>query len=314
MKEDHLIPLAKEFLAYYEGVKRKSPRTVELYTVNLSQFFEYLALEYGGIDLKDLRSLHIQSWLVEGLKGRPDTPNIVSPGTIRHKISTLRSFFKYAVRQKAIGQSPMVKVISPKLKKRLPVFVEEKQMGNLLDRNAFEERESDPYDALLVRTVIGLLYETGMRLSELINLKQSDFESVAGTVKVLGKRNKERIIPLTGEMVTMCRNFVNEKLKENVSSGDEDHVFLLQKKDGKKLSQKFVYTRVKYYLSLVTTINKKSPHVLRHSFATHMLNNGADLNAIKEILGHANLSATQVYTHNSIGKLKAIYHKAHPRS
>lgn len=288
--------------------RRLSPHTVISYRTDLIQFRDFLATSYDNLLPEEANYPIIRTWIASLLDAG------ITARSVNRKITTLRTYFRFLVKTGVIKINPTAKIQGPKAGKRLPVFVEEKQMGNLLDRNAFEERESDAYDALLVRTVIGLLYETGMRLSELINLKQSDFESVAGTVKVLGKRNKERIIPLTKEMVTMCRSFINEKLKENVPAGDENHVFLLQKKDGKKLNEKFVYTRVKYYLSLVTTINKKSPHVLRHSFATHMLNNGADLNAIKEILGHANLSATQVYTHNSVEKLKAIYHKAHPRS
>ncbi|HET6992920.1 MAG TPA: tyrosine-type recombinase/integrase, partial [Bacteroidia bacterium] len=157
-------------------------------------------------------------------------------------------------------------------------------------------------------------YECGIRLSELTGLKQSDYESVRGTIKVLGKRNKERIIPLTPELKEIIAKFIQLKTEMHVPEAVDGIVYLVQKKDGKKLSQKFVYSRVKYYLGLVTTIEKKSPHVLRHTFATHMLNNGADLNAIKELLGHANLSATQIYTHNTVEKLKAIYHKAHPRA
>jgi integrase/recombinase XerC len=288
--------------------RRLSPHTVISYRTDLIQFRDFLATSYDNLSPEEANYPIIRTWIASMLD------NEITPRSVNRKITTLRTYFRFLMKTGVIKVNPMAKIKGPKPGKRLPVFVEEKQMENLLDRNAFEEKEADAYDALLVRTVVGLLYETGMRLSELINLKQSDFEPVAGTVKVLGKRNKERIIPLTEEVVVMCRNFINEKQKENVPGGDEDHVYLLQKKDGKKLYEKFVYTRVKYYLSLVTTINKKSPHVLRHSFATHMLDNGADLNAIKEILGHANLSATQVYTHNSIGKLKEVYRKAHPRS
>jgi integrase/recombinase XerC len=285
-----------------------SPHTLTSYRTDLVQFRDFLATSYENLPPQEASYPIIRTWIASLMD------NGISPRSVNRKITTLRTYFHFLLKNEHITLNPMLKIQGPKSGKRLPVFVEEKQMGNLLDKTAFEEKEANAYDAMLVRLVIGLLYETGMRLSELINLKQSDFEPVAGTVKVLGKRNKERIIPLTVELIGLGKKFMDEKVKENVPAGDEDHIMLLQKKDGKKLNEKFVYTRVKFYLSLVTTINKRSPHVLRHSFATHMLNNGADLNAIKELLGHANLSATQVYTHNTVEKLKAIYSKAHPRA
>ena len=296
------------FLDYLGFERRVSPHTIIAYRTDLIQFRDFLATSYENLPPQEANYPIIRTWIASLMD------NGISPRSVNRKITTLRTYFYFLLKNEIISINPMLKIQGPKSGKRLPVFVEEKQMGNLLDKNAFEEKEVDAYDAMLVRLVVGLLYETGMRLSELINLKQSDFEPVAGTVKVLGKRNKERIIPLTVELIELGKLFINEKIKENVPSGGEKNDFMLQKKDGKKLNEKFVYTRVKFYLGLVTTINKKSPHVLRHSFATHMLNNGADLNAIKELLGHANLSATQIYTHNTVEKLKAIYHKAHPRA
>lgn len=296
------------FIDYLGFERRLSPHTLISYRTDLIQFRDFLATSYENLPPQEANYPIIRTWIASLME------NGISPRSVNRKITTLRTYFHFLLKNEIISLNPMLKIQGPKSGKRLPVFVEETQMGNLLDKNAFEEKEADAYDAMLVRLVVGMLYETGMRLSELINLKQADFEPVAGTVKVLGKRNKERIIPLTVEMVELGKLFINEKLKENVPAVDGKILFLLQKKDGKKLNEKFVYTRVNFYLSLVTTINKKSPHVLRHSFATHMLNNGADLNAIKELLGHANLSATQVYTHNTVEKLKAIYHKAHPRA
>lgn len=296
------------FIDYLGFERRLSPHTLISYRTDLVQFRDFLATSYENLPPHEANYPIIRTWIASLMD------NGISPRSVNRKITTLRTYFHFLLKNELISLNPMLKIQGPKSGKRLPVFVEEKQMGNLLDKHAFEEKEADAYDAMLVRLVVGMLYETGMRLSELINLKQADFEPVAGTVKVLGKRNKERIIPLTVELIELGKNFITEKSKENVPAGDEKIGFLLQKKDGKKLNEKFVYTRVKFYLSLVTTINKKSPHVLRHSFATHMLNNGADLNAIKELLGHANLSATQVYTHNTVEKLKAIYHKAHPRA
>jgi integrase/recombinase XerC len=296
------------FLDYLGFERRLSPHTLISYRTDLVQFRDFLATDYEDLPPHEANYPIIRTWIASLME------NGITPRSVNRKITTLRTYFHFLLKNEVINVNPMLKIQGPKSGKRLPVFVEEQQMGNLLDKNNFEKYESDPYDALLVKLMIEMLYETGMRLSELINLKQADFEPVAGTVKVLGKRNKERIIPMTVELIELGKHFIDEKIKENVPSADARNGFLFQKKDGKKLNEKFVYTRVNFYLSLVTTITKKSPHALRHSFATHMLNNGADLNAIKELLGHANLSATQVYTHNTVEKLKAIYHKAHPRA
>ncbi len=305
---DKTPDIFEPFLSYLGFERRLSPHTLISYRTDLIQFRDFLAISYENLPPAEANYPIIRTWIASLMD------NGISPRSVNRKITTLRTYFHFLMKNEFITLNPMLKIQGPKSGKRLPVFVEEKQMGNLMDKNAFEEHEADHYDSILVRLIVGMLYDTGMRLSELINLKQSDFEPIAGTVKVLGKRNKERIIPLTVEMVELGKLFISEKIKENVPKGEYEHVYLMQQKNGKKLSEKFVYTRVKYYLSLVTTITKKSPHVLRHSFATHMLNNGADLNAIKELLGHANLSATQIYTHNTVEKLKAVYHKAHPRA
>jgi integrase/recombinase XerC len=197
----------------------------------------------------------------------------------------------------------MVKIQSPKTSKRLPVFVEKEKMDLLLDNVAFEEGEEGQRN----RLIIELFYTTGMRLSELINLREKDVDLYSGQLKVLGKRNKERIIPFSNELKRTIESYLAVKSFKNSE-------FLFVNSSGEKLYEKLVYKIVKQYLSLVTTIDKKSPHVLRHTFATHMLNNGADLNAIKELLGHANLSATQVYTHNTVEKLKNIHKLAHPKA
>ena len=296
------------FLDYLAFEKRYSPHTLTSYRTDLIQFRDYLAVSYDNLPVEEANFQIVRSWIASLMD------NAISPRSTNRKITTLRTYFQFLLKNEKISINPMLKIQGPKSGKRLPVFVEEKQMNNLLDKKSFEEREVDLYDAMLVRLVVELLYETGMRLSELTGLKQVDYEVDKGTVKVLGKRNKERIIPLTTELKEIIGQFIKLKSELNVATADNGIIYLLQKKDGKKLAQKFVYGRVKYYLGLVTTIDKKSPHVLRHTFATHMLNNGADLNAIKELLGHANLSATQIYTHNTVEKLKAIYHKAHPRA
>lgn len=297
-----------DFIEYLSFERRLSPHTITAYHGDLIQFRDFLSVIYDNLPPQEANYQLVRTWIASLMDQK------ISSRSVNRKITTLRTYFHFLLKNEKISVNPMLKIQGPKSGKRLPVYVEEKQMANLLDRKSFEEGENDPYDAMLVRLVIELLYETGMRLSELTGLLQSDYESVKGTVKVLGKRNKERIIPLTVELKEIISSFIELKSVSGVPSGDAKNRFLLQKKDGKKLSQKFVYGRVKYYLSQVTTITKKSPHVLRHTFATHMLNNGADLNAIKELLGHSNLSATQIYTHNTVEKLKAIYHKAHPRA
>lgn len=303
MTDDALDP----FIEYLSSEKRFSPHTIVSYQTDLIQFRDFLATKYDDLKPQEANYQIVRTWIAFLMDHE------ISARSVNRKITTLRTYYRFLLKEGLIRINPMLKIQGPKTSKRLPVFVEEKQIGNLLNSNAFEEKE-DPYEARLVRLVIDLLYGTGMRLAELTGLLQKDVDLGRGTLKVLGKRNKERIIPLTAELKTNIRAWIDEKAAAEVPSDGSQPVYLLQKKNGKKLTREFVYRKVKYYLSLVTTIDKKSPHVLRHTFATHMLNNGADLNAIKELLGHANLSATQVYTHNTVEKLKAIYHNAHPRA
>lgn len=292
------------FLDYLAFEKRYSQHTVISYRTDLVQFRDFLATSYEDLKPEEANFQLVRSWVASLVDQE------VTPRSVNRKITALRTYYRFLLKTGVININPMLKVQALKTGKRLPVFVEEQQMSNLLDRQPFEEMEADPYEAMLVRLVVETLYGTGMRLAELTELKDDDVDTTGGTVKVLGKRNKERIIPLTGELKELMAEFRALKAAKNVPRG----TVFLQRANGKKLDRKFVYTRVKQYLSLVTTITKKSPHVLRHTFATHMLNKGADLNAIKELLGHANLSATQVYTHNTVEKLKSIYHKAHPRA
>ena len=222
--------------------------------------------------------------------------------TVRRKSSSLKSYYKYLIKTNVIVQSPMETVPLPKLSKKLPKFVEEKNMNFLLDQVPFE----NDFTGCKEKFVIELLYHTGIRLSELINIELNDVNLELHQVKVLGKRNKERIVPFSSQF--------NETIKNYLSYRYSDTNFLLVTEKGNKMYPKMVYRIVNNYLSKVTTLTQKSPHVLRHSFATHMLNNGAELNAIKELLGHVNLSATQVYTHNSLEKIKSVYKQAHPRA
>jgi integrase/recombinase XerC len=285
-----------KFIIYLSSEKRFSEHTVKSYTTDLNQFTTFLADEFQITDdIDEVRFQIIRTWIASLLeKG-------VNPRSVNRKISTLKSYFKFLIREGVIVENPMMKVVAPKSKKRLPVFIEEDQIQSLLNEVQFEGGFIGERNKLIIE----LFYVTGIRLSELINIKISDIDFQNQLIKVLGKRNKERLIPLSSSVLVGLSNFI-EKNQQNQ--------FLFTNLDGKKLYTKLVYRLVNKCIGEISSVNKKSPHILRHTFATHMLNNGADINAIKELLGHANLSATQVYTHNTIDKLKTVYKQAHPRA
>ncbi len=288
-----------EFIDYLQFEKRFSKHTVIAYSNDLVQFYAYLKKEYELDDIKQVSHTFIRSWVVQLLEQK------ISPRTVNRKITTLKSYYKYLLQQRVLDVNPMLKIISPKSAKRLPLFVEKAKMNQLLDTVVFEEGFTGVRDKL----VIELFYVSGMRLSELINIQLSDLDVYNNTIKVVGKRNKERSIPITLEMQKKITRYIECRSKIVSNSNT---LFISEK--GEAIYPKFVYRKINEYLGMVTTLEKKSPHVLRHTFATHMLDNGADLLAIKEILGHASLSATQIYTHNTIEKLKNIHTKAHPKA
>ncbi|HEX5002796.1 MAG TPA: tyrosine-type recombinase/integrase [Bacteroidia bacterium] len=293
----------RRFLAHLQYEKRFSAHTLRAYESDLGQFFAYMESGYPGVPVAEINHFQIRSWIV----GLIDTG--VTPRSVNRKITALKSFFRFLLREKLIQQSPMVKIQSPKVPKRLPAFVDENRMTELFDTVPFE----DGFKGVRDRTMLELFYGTGMRLSELINLQLKDVSFHQNTIKVLGKRNKERIIPISDTLSAVLKNYIAERktfMSENNSAGD----FLFVDNRCNKVYPKFVYRTVKRYLGSVTTGDKKNPHILRHTFATHMLNNGAEINAVKEILGHSSLAATQVYTHNTIEKLKNIYKQAHPKA
>jgi integrase/recombinase XerC len=295
------IPISREvqaFLDYLKFEKRYSSNTIQAYQDDLAQFFEFLGINYGNMLLPEISSGLVRSWLAS-LKEHK-----ISSKTINRKISALKSFFKYSARTGVIEQTPMSTIISPKINKRLPVFVEEKDINTLLNTVEFPDTWKGKTDKLAIH----IFYNTGIRLSELLNLKESQISQ--SVIKVTGKGNKERIIPISKTLFAL----INEYLQAKNQSDIADRNFLLVKENGRKLYSKYLYLIVKRYLGAVTTVNKKSPHILRHSFATHLTNNGADLNSIKELLGHSSLAATQIYTHNTIEKLKDAYKKAHPKA
>ncbi len=287
------------FLAYLQFEKRYSLHTITAYSNDLVQFFDFIETQYEKVPLEQITGSMVRTWLA-GLKEIEMTGK-----SLNRKISSLKSFFKYQIRQERLVKSPMETVISPKITKRLPAFVAEQDMEQLLAHLAFAEG----WKGYTEKMVIQLFYATGMRLSELIHCKESQLDIAKSVIKVLGKGNKERIIPISKILAQELANYIQEK--PEIAKGNP-HVFVTEK--GKSLQPKAVYSFVKFYLSQVTTLQKKSPHVLRHSFATHLMNNGADLNAVKELLGHASLAATQVYTHNTIEKLKEVFAKAHPKA
>ena len=290
----------ESFLSYLQYEKRYSKHTLVSYDCDLSQFYSFLS-SYGikESELVDLNFKDVRKWIVflmnEGCSAR----------TVNRKLSSLKSFFKYLLRESFIQQNPMDKVVGPRQGKKLPNFIAEDSM-RLLQEIDFGEG----FEGIRDRLVIEMFYHTGMRLSELMNLKISSFDRSASVVRVLGKRDRERIIPVSNILETL----LDEYLEQRFLLCSDEGGFLILTDRAKPAYEKLLYRIVTKHLSKITTLSKKSPHVLRHTFATHLLNNGAELNAIKELLGHSNLSATQIYTHVSFERLNDIYKQAHPRA
>lgn len=319
MDQAHLPPLAQDFLAYLSLEKRYSPHTVQSYCLDLSQFFTYLHDEYGGIPFESVKASHVQSWLALGLEGRKkaeDAHKRAQPPamavTIRRKMSALKSFYKYALRKGAVKQSPMARVSGPKLPGRLPVFVDEHVMEQVEANRAGEDLPlfGDDFAGNTQRIILRLLYHAGIRRAELTGLRDRSVDFSNGQMKVLGKGNKERIIPLGPAVLAELREYIARR--DELLPGYTGEA-LLCLEDGRAVQPWYVYRTVRSALEQVTTLKKRSPHVLRHTFATHLMNNGADINAVKELLGHASLASTQVYTHNTIEKLRRVHRQAHPR-
>lgn len=288
------------FTDYLKYQKRYSAHTLRSYGDDLQQLNDYVVLQFGEMQLNELTSSIIRSWLAS-MKD-----NELASRTINRKISSLKSFFKYHIRTGAIANTPMTQITSPKVPKRLPVFVKEDETATLFQHVEFPNDWKGKTD----RLIIELLYNTGLRSAELVSLKEHQLDASRKIIKVLGKGNKERIIPVSEALIESIRKYLAEKQAE----GEHTSGNLLVTEAGRPLYAGYVYRAVKTYLAQVTTINKKSPHVLRHTFATHLLSNGADLNSVKELLGHASLAATQVYTHHTIEKLKDVHKKAHPKA
>ena len=290
----------KSFIKYIRYEKRFSQHTVLAYQQDLEQLLAYVQLEYELKDLVEVKAIHIRSWMV-GLMEEGYHPN-----SIRRKLSTLKAYFNFLQKFHALKQNPMRKIVVPKTGKRLPSTLVAANFNDLLDHLSF----SKDYKGYRDQMILELLYGTGIRRAELIGLRVVDIDWASALLRVQGKRNKERLIPLSAHLTDLLKAYL-EVRKATFGSSVPDRLFLTEK--GRELYPKLVYNTVKRYLSLITTDEQRGPHVLRHSFATHLSENGADLNAIKELLGHSNLAATQIYTHNSIAQLKKIYEQAHPK-
>lgn len=291
---------ARLFLDYLRYEKRYSGHTIRSYQDDLSQFFSFVTGQFGETAPGDITHQLVRSWLV-GLRDKG-----ISAKSINRKISTLKSFYKYCKKNNLVSQNPLLKVISPKTSKRLPVFIKEKDTRQLLEA----VHHTDDWKGLNAKMLISFFYATGMRLSELIGLKEKQVDFAGRRVKVLGKGNKERIIPVSPALLDMAKGYMELKKETFGQTGE----YLLVTEKGRKLYPKYAYLLVHSWLGTVSTLEKRSPHILRHTFATHLMNQGADLNAVKELLGHSSLAATQVYTHNTIEKLKEVYKKAHPKA
>ena len=296
----------ERFLNYLEFEKRFSKHTVLSYKKDLEQFASFLKNQFETEDIDQASTSMVRSWQVHLKEAGAEAR------TMNRKLSCLRSFYKFCLRNGIITKNPLYNIKAVKTPKRLPTFVEGAKMDKLLDGDFQLKGEGEKgfpsgFEGIRDKVLLDLFYFTGMRVSELVGLKQGSFDAGAQTIKVLGKRSKERIIPLAPEMVEMLSNYLKELEAQEFP---KSHLVLFYTEKGQPATRQYIYKVVNKYLGTVTTLKKKSPHVLRHTFATHMLNNDAPINDIKEILGHSSLAATQVYTHNTIEKLKEAYRKA----
>jgi integrase/recombinase XerC len=290
----------ESFINYLKYEKRYSHLTAIAYKKDLDQFEEFFVKTIGDFNVDGINDKVVRNWVIELMD------NKLTARTVNKKISALKSFYKYLLRHEVVKENNLVNVIVPKVRKKLPQFVEEKNLNHLLDDGYF----GADFESLRDKLILSLFYGSGIRLSELMHLKDADLNQTESLVKVLGKRNKERITPYPRSLNDLINQYKTERRK--LFGPTSQTLFVTS--TGEPVYEKLIYRVVNKYLAQVTTIDQKSPHVLRHTFATHMLNHGADLNAVKEMLGHSNLSATQIYTHTSLEKIQKVYRQAHPRS
>jgi integrase/recombinase XerC len=280
--------------------KRYSNHTVKSYLNDLHQFSVYLEQNFSGISILEVKSTIIKSWIVSLMD------NNLKPSSVNRKLVTLNSFYKFLIKEEILDHNPAITIKGLKKPRRIVKYLEEEEIVDILDHYDF----SNPNNNFRDKLILEMLYGTGIRLSELINLKTNNIDLSGMMLKVLGKRNKERMIPINKSLENDIRSYIDQCVL--VKSKNENELFFLTDKN-EPLYPMYVYRVVKRYIDDIVQRTHVSPHVLRHSFATHLLNRGADINAIKELLGHSNLAATQIYTHNSVERLKKVYKQAHPR-
>jgi len=295
-----MMLLIEKYIKYLRYEKNYSLHTEISYSEDLRQFSDFLEKHFPDLNLQSVDSDIIRMWMVSLME------NKISPRSVNRKLSTLKSFYKYLLRIKEVDSNPVKKIVGPKVAKPLPAFVNNADMDNVLDNNT----DTDTFDSVRNHLMIELFYVTGMRRAELLGLKDTDIDFYSKTIQVTGKRNKQRLIPISDDTKSLIEQYIEARNGqiENQSG------YLFVKEDGGQLYPMMVHRIVTENLKQVPTLSKTSPHVLRHTFATSMLNNGADINAVKEILGHSSLAATEIYTHTSFEELKKIYNKAHPRA
>jgi integrase/recombinase XerC len=291
------------FLKYLQFEKRVSPNTLLAYQNDLTQFKDFLAKNFQENNIQEADYGLVRAWIVQLVESG------VSPSSVNRKIASLRTYYKHLLRHELIRKDPMMKIRVLKTKKKLPSFVKESEISDLLDKPNIPFAHN--LEGLRNKLALELFYATGVRLSELLQLQERNIDLRNRTIKVLGKRNKERVIPFSPPIVSMIEVYRKEKNK-TVTKKDHDLLFVTAK--GDPCYPMMIYRMVKKYLNDNTTVDKRSPHVLRHTYATHLLNKGAEINAVKDLLGHASLAATQVYTHNSMEKLKKVFDQAHPKA
>ena len=289
------------FENYLEKEKNYSKNTVLAYCNDIVVFQKFIQIEFNNDLIESINYTEVRSWIVSLVDEK------IANVSINRKVSSLKSFYKFLLKTKAIDVSPLLKHKSLKIPKTLQIPFSEREMGSALDNVNF----TNDFDGIRDRLLIEMLYTTGIRRTELIHLETANTDFLNNQIKVLGKRNKERIIPLLPMVTQNIKKYLIEKAAIKI---DSDLKYLLVTNKGLKLSETFVYRKINLYLSTVSEKVKTSPHILRHSYATHLLNNGADLNSVKELLGHSSLASTQIYTHNSLAELKKVYRNAHPRN
>lgn len=295
--------IVEDFLRYMEAERDASPLTVNNYRVALADYIAFLGTLDGNITPECADSDVVRDWVVDMMERG------LKPGSACRNLSAVRSLYRYALRKGVVRHDPARRVTGPKKEKTLPAFLKETEVDRLFDDTPWDY---DNINDVRARTLLLLLYSTGIRRAELVGLCDEDVDLVAGTVKVTGKRRKQRIVPIGGEMVAALKCYMEMRDRETPAADDSGVLFRDRK--GVRMSVGQVYTIVKGYLSLVTSMKKRSPHVLRHSFATAMLNNGAGLGSVQKLLGHESLDTTQIYTHVTFEELKRTYSCAHPRA